>query len=417
METKNLADWLNHIESFHVNEISLGLDRIQKVAQNLDLLQHTAKVILVAGTNGKGSTCAMLESISKEAGISFGCYTSPHLLQFNERIKVQGVAVDDALLVAAFTAIEQGRDDIPLTFFEFTTLAALYIFKSQKLDLCILEVGLGGRLDAVNIVEPDVSIITTIALDHADWLGDSLEAIAFEKSGILRKGVPGFCGDSRSYQLVKEARPDIGSELCLVKQPDTDGASIIGDQAINQYNIHRQNIMLATQAFERLFETSQWNFKKALAHIEFDGRFQKLEIKPTTLVDVAHNPQAARNLNELLTNYRKVNSIEKVIAICGMMADKSIQETLEQIDPCIDEWRFVDFESSRAIGGQKLLTTYNQSKSPNKPAECYPSVATAFQPIAAKESEDSTLVMVFGSFITVANMLQYANSLKYQREN
>ncbi len=414
-----LSDWLTHIESFHPSEIELGLERIKLVAQKLDLLTIANKVILVTGTNGKGSCVAMLESLSLSQGKKVGCYTSPHLLDFNERIRINGENVSDESLVQAFKEIEKMRGEITLTFFEFTTLAAFILFKSTPLDIVILEIGLGGRHDATNIIEPDISVITTIDIDHVSWLGHDLESIAYEKGGIIRQGKSCFTGDLRSFNLLNKVLPEFKNEIQLIAQATESIAELLNNNQINQYHLLEQNILLAVNAFERCFgqSLSVTDISKALSTFHINGRFQKLSINPTTIIDVAHNPQSARNLIKQVIQYKKEFNIESISAICGMMADKAINEVLNIMDPVIDQWCFVDLDLARAIKADGLEKIYLESFSNNSQSEmlspqCFKTVKLAHQWINSHLDAENTnkhLILVFGSFITVANMLQYNN--------
>lgn len=414
----NLSDWFIHIESFHHSEIELGLQRIKQVADKLHLLDFKIPCILVGGTNGKGSCVAMLESIALEQDKKVACYTSPHLLQFNERIRLNGQNVVDDDLVAAFEKIEAIRGNIPLTFFEFTTLAALIIFKKAKLDLIVFEVGLGGRQDATNIVEPSVSVITTIDKDHTDWLGDTVEAIAYEKAGILRKGKKAFIGDTKTFDLLNNVVPELAEEMSLVQMTSVELSNNIKNNQINPYGLLEQNIMLAISAFEQCFkhQLDQIAIEQALINVSINGRFQQLDITPLTIVDVAHNVQAANNLKQQIDNYIKLNSITKITAICGMMADKATEEILSIFLGQINHWCFVDLEIDRAIKSNALQQIYFDLQLHSKStltqlssSSCFTSVGQAFKWIERNHQENE-LILVFGSFITVANMLQCAHS-------
>jgi len=408
---KTLSQWLKMIESFHPDDIELGLERITQIAVKLDLTNQTAKVIIVGGTNGKGSCVATLESLALESKLRIGCYTSPHLLNFNERIRLNGKDVSDKTLQHAFEIVDQAREELALTFFEFTTLVALLIFKQASLDLVVLEVGLGGRLDAVNIVEPDATIITTIDFDHQSWLGNSLENIAFEKSGICRKGIDNFVGDQKSFDLILNARPEYRSELTLVEGNDLKGGGhskifdLIADDSINPYRLLKQNLMLAIRAFQALFldEYSTLDLGKVISHIKIKGRFQKISDSPLVILDVGHNVQAAKNLVIQIKKLEK-NQTGKRIAICGLMADKAIGNFLMIVDEVIDEWHFVDLPIGRAATGKKIHKIYQQENGVTH-TYCAKSVKQAYNKIKEKVSEDDQ-VFVLGSFITVAELLK-----------
>ncbi len=418
MNLLSLDDWLTHIESFNPKEIELGLSRVNKVAQCLGIFPLSSKSILVAGTNGKGSCVAMLESIALQQGKSVVCYTSPHLLSFNERIRLNGKNVSDQDLIDAFQAIETKRQDIPLTFFEFTTLAALLIFKKQQPELIILEVGLGGRQDATNIIEPDVSVITTVAMDHTDWLGDSLEAIAYEKGGIIRQGKSALVGDTKTFKLLNKVLPEFSNELLLAESNISSLTQLLGDSKVNPYCLLQQNLLLAKLAFEKCFHCAidKADFIESLASISLQGRFQRVEgLGACIIVDVAHNPQSTENLFQQLEQYMSTKSIKRVTAILGMMADKSVSEVINILDPLINDWCFVDLDNQRAMSSKALNELYQKQDYPLKSkGYSFVSVKVAYQWLAQQKhfSDPDQLLVVFGSFITVANMLQYAEEAK-----
>jgi len=403
---KDLSDWLTYIESLHPSEIELGLDRIRSVAERLDILNQNSKVILVAGTNGKGSCCAMLESISLTQGKSVGCYTSPHLVEFNERIRLNGVNINDELLVEAFENIENRKGDIQLTFFEFTTLAALSVFKEASPDLIVLEIGLGGRKDACNIVEPDTSVITTIDKDHTDWLGDSLEGIAFEKAGVIRNNKPAIIGDEKSFRLVSKVLDFDNDKLSLISRQDEEFRKLIDDIEINPRQLLAQNMLLAKEAFENAFNLSVEleEFASALQNIRLNGRFQQLG-NQHIILDVAHNPQSAANLLTQLENYKSKYDIQHVTAVCGMMADKAITEVLSILDSGVDSWYFAELNFPRAISPTELLNEYKKVNETKKSEVCLNIGETISAFVNASAKND--LLLVFGSFITVGNTVQY----------
>ena len=409
MKSLQLNQWLKHIESFHPENIELGLERIKSVAQKLDVLDNTGQLIIVGGTNGKGSCVATLEALANNAGLNVLSYTSPHLIRFNERIRVNGEPVVDNLLVSAFQEIEQARGSVALTFFEFTTLAALWINQKLSPDLTVLEVGLGGRLDAVNIMQPDVSIITTIGLDHTDWLGDSLEQIAAEKAGISRPDKVTLIGDTNSFKLIKKTTEDTGpfpeAIFRLVRSPSQAELNTLCDVQQNPHQLVTQNVLLAVEAFELVFEEIPTDFDSMLCAIQISGRFQQIANQPLILVDVAHNPQSAENLRQQVSRYTRTHGINRVDAICGMMQDKAVAEVIEILDPVIDSWHFVDLDMPRAAPAELLVNQY-QRRDLKKPVNQHVSVESAFELITSKQSKEQ-MILVFGSFITVGNMIQY----------
>jgi len=407
LKLQTLNEWLQKIESIHLTEIELGLDRVSDVAKNLQLLSTDAKLVIVAGTNGKGSCVATLEAIAISQQKRVACYTSPHLQHFSERIRINGQDIPDAILLAAFESIESARADISLTFFEYTTLAALWAFAKNDLDLIILEVGLGGRLDAVNIMQPDVSIVTSIDHDHADWLGDDLQQIAFEKSGIFREDSINLVGDQKSYDLIMQARPELSKKIELVSkiisEDNGSNQSQYYEQFLSDYNLIEQNVGLAFRAFNQLFEiqSQPLDLQDVGQCFQLQGRFQKLCERPLTILDVAHNPQATANL---ALNLSRLAQNKARYAICGLMKDKAIEQILSIIEPQIDQCIFVDMDSARAASSKDLLAIW--SRLSHKKASTKNSVADAYRWII-DNSDENAQIIVFGSFITVAAMLQY----------
>ena len=400
-----LAGWLKHIESFHPNEIDLGLERIRKVADKLKILKNSGKLIIVGGTNGKGSCVATLDAIARTNGLSVLSYTSPHLVAFNERVRVDGELVDDELLISAFEAIEEARDDTALTFFEFTTLAALWINSKILPDLTILEVGLGGRLDAVNIMEPDASVITTIAFDHTDWLGGSLSKIAYEKAGISRANKTTFVGDKNSYQLLAELTEYKQASFELVRSADNTERKALSSLTVNPNRLLEQNVLLAVEAFKSVFAVDNIDLASCLLTVKLAGRFQLIASQPKILVDVGHNPQAAENLQQQIRRFVDQERISDVKLVCGMMRDKAIGEVLSILDPVASSWHFVDLEGERAASGKSIEQEY-QERGLCKPTFVYESVKSAIGAITQHTSSEQ-MILGFGSFITVGNMIQY----------
>lgn len=407
MIQKRLKDWLGHIESFHPDEIELGLDRILTVASQLKLLTNPGKLIIVGGTNGKGSCVATLEALAKTNNLKVLSYTSPHLIEFNERIRIDGNPVDDDMLVSAFEAIESVRGSTSLTFFEFTTLAALWVNQNVSPDLTVLEVGLGGRLDAVNIMQPDVSVITTIDRDHSDWLGDSLEQIAFEKGGITRANKNTLVGDKKSFDLLKNLTDYHEANFVLVDKAKAGEEEILLDSKANPFQLLEQNVLLAVQAFSTLFPKANSDLKKSLQNIKLSGRFQVISDDPLIVVDVAHNPQSARNLIQQVKRLKQQAQIKHVSLVCGMMKDKAISEVLKTLDSVANEWHFVDLDTARAANVQSLNDIYTDLGG-KAPVYLHPSIESVFHSVKQTASKEQ-MILVFGSFITVGNMIQYIN--------
>ncbi len=363
----NLAAWLARIEAMHPTEIEMGLERVRAVAVRMGI-QLPGLVITVGGTNGKGSVCAMLEAITIQAGYRTACYTSPHLLQFNERAKVQGQALDDQVLVAGFEAVEATRGDISLTYFEFSTLAILHAFSGLAPELTILEVGLGGRLDAVNIVDADCAIVTCVDIDHAAFLGDSREAIGFEKAHIYRPGRPAICADPLPPASLLNHAQAIGADLWLFGRDfnysgDRQQWSFAGRR-------HRRNSLAypalrganqllnasaALAAFEALRDRlpiTQQAVRRGFATVGLPGRLQMPPGRPQLVLDVAHNPHAAAHLAANLDN---MGFYPVTFGIFGVMADKDIDRIIDAMGERIDHWLLVDLPTRRAADAVELL--------------------------------------------------------------
>lgn len=351
MQFTTLQQWLGWLEQCHPTEIELGLERIRQVAERLDLLTPSARVITVAGTNGKGSCVTATAALLREAGLSVGVYTSPHLLQYNERIVINGIAVSDSEICAAFARIVNACENTSLTYFEFGTLAALDIFQRHQLDVVVLEVGLGGRLDAVNILDADVAVITSIDLDHQDWLGADREAIGTEKAGIARKDRPVVCADPAPPTSVFVGCEAVGANLYALNRNfgysvDADSWSWWGMDVAGE--IHESDPMplphlplpslaAALQAVKLLgVDLSSLAFANCLATLTMPGRFQKLDFNGTEIIlDVAHNPAASAYLSQKLQNSPCSG---RTFTIVGMMADKDRINSIRNLDSEIDSW-------------------------------------------------------------------------------
>ena len=304
----NLHDWLTYLESLHPKTIALGLERVAQVKQRLNL-HPDFPIIVVGGTNGKGSVCAVLESILHAAGYRVGCYTSPHLLDYNERVRIGKQQASDAELCASFAQIEQVRGDIPLTYFEFGTLAAMQCFIEHKVEVAILEVGLGGRLDAVNVFDSDCAVVTNVDIDHTDYLGDTREAIAYEKAGIFRSGKVAICADADVPQAITDHAGKIGAQLWRIGQEfgftphqgQWDYRSIVGARNSlpypalrGAYQLHNASAALAAlDALKDKLPVSMESVRRGLVEVALPGRFQVVPGKPMLILDVAHNPHAA----------------------------------------------------------------------------------------------------------------------------
>lgn len=403
---RNLAQWLETILALHPTEIDMGLGRIRLVAQRLGIAPN-APVITVAGTNGKGSTVALLNALATAAGKKVGVYTSPHIHRFNERIRLQNHLVEDATLCQAFEAVEAAREEVSLTFFEFTTLAALWIFQRAELDLWILEVGLGGRLDAVNIVDPQVALVTSIALDHTDWLGEELDHIALEKAGIARPHTPLLYG----METVPETVADFAAQhqvLLAVRGKDfgVDNATLWWHQGQQRHGLPlTQDIPLGednlAMVLAALAHVDMLPSLASVVHIaartELAGRSQYFYHKDRHwYLDVGHNPAAIRRF------FHRLPSTEiPPLGVCAMLMDKS-PLTLSEQAHLARRWYLADLSVPRGGTAQRL----SDSLAANVPRECYPSVKEAMQ-AALAESQAGDTIVVLGSFYTVAEAEAY----------
>ncbi len=365
----DLSEWLAYLETLHPVAIDLGLERVQSVARALDL-QLPATVITVGGTNGKGSVCAMLEAILLAGGYRTGCYTSPHLVHYNERIRIDGEPVADARIVAQFARIEAARGATSLTYFEFGTLAALLLFAEAAPDVVILEVGLGGRLDAVNIIDADCAVITSIDIDHQAYLGDTREKIAFEKAHIFRSGKPAICADPTPPQGLVDHAQAIGADLWRFGRD----FNYSGDRLQWAYGGRRQrrsalaypalrganqllNAAAALAALESLEDRivlPQHAIRLGLSHAALPGRFQIMPGEPAIILDVAHNPHAAAALSQNLAN---MPCTGKTFAVVGMFRDKDVRGVLAPMMYHVDRWLCVDLPGPRGLAATELAAT------------------------------------------------------------
>lgn len=398
---KTLDDWLRWQETQFLTEIKLGLDRIRCVAGRMGLLSVPVPLLTVGGTNGKGSTCAMLTRILLLQGYKVGTYTSPHLLRYNERIALNGVPVRNAEICAAFAAIDKARDDIDLTYFEFGTLAAVWCFVQAKVDVIVLEVGLGGRLDACNLWDADVAIITSIGIDHVEWLGDTREAIGYEKSGIMRAGKPVVCGDPQPPASIASEAARIGAHLWQlgrdfsvehVPQP-----ALVGD-------VQRQNAAVLVTALQRLADklpVSPAAIAEGLATVRLMGRMQRIQAEPEVILDVAHNPHAATELAAWLKR-NPVNG--KTFAIFSILADKDIAGVLEVMATQVDEWHLVALPSKRAVSQAALLQRMREHGI-QVSIHSHSDFQAAWDVVGLLTKKHDRVV-AFGSFLVVSGVLE-----------
>ncbi|KQQ33294.1 bifunctional folylpolyglutamate synthase/dihydrofolate synthase [Duganella sp. Leaf126] len=414
-----LPAWLALLESRHAETvINMGLDRVLAVKQRLQLA-FSCPVIMVAGTNGKGSTCAMLESILLRAGYKVGLYIKPHFLDFNERARVNGELASDAALVEAFNAVEAARGDTVLTYFEFTTLAIMRLLAGAGMDVVILEVGLGGRLDAVNIVDADVAIVTSVDIDHTDYLGDTREAIGFEKAGIFRAGKVAICSDPVPPQTLIDHAEAIGADLWLMgrdfnyagdKQQWNYGGRGQRRNALAYPSLRGANQILnacaALAALEALrieLPVGAQEVRTGLVTVELPGRFQVLPGRPTVILDVAHNPHAASALNQNLGN---MGFHPYTYAVFGSMQDKDIDGVIAAMAEHVDHWCLATLPSPRSATASELAAKVQivQPDRAERTITIFDDPAAAYANAVSRAGENDRIV-VFGSFLTVAGVM------------
>jgi dihydrofolate synthase/folylpolyglutamate synthase len=402
---KTLDDWLPWLETLSPREIVLGLERVQLVLERLDL-KRPELVINVAGTNGKGSSVAMFGSLLGQGGMTAGCYTSPHVSRYNERTRICGQPASDDLLIQSLQRVEDVRGDVPLTFFEFGTLATLVAFDSAKVDAWVLEVGLGGRLDAVNAIEPDACLITNVSLDHCAWLGNDVESIAGEKAGIMRSNKPVVYGSADVPQAISKTASDLGAELLLAGK-NFSFAGRAGGQAHWSWNgsrlslpqlrppampgqIQMQNVSAVLAVMEALHLDhflAPDVVNASLTETVLDGRFQIVENSCRWLLDVAHNPAAAKVLSDLL---REQDFGGKVTAVIGMLADKDVEGVIEPLNEFVESWIAVTVEGARAETATQLaIRIANASNKPCLIAESAYLVGPALEWLRGRPGESA----------------------------
>lgn len=415
----NLPEWLALLESRHAETvINMGLDRVLAVKERLQLA-FSCPVIMVAGTNGKGSTCAMLESVLLRAGYKVGLYIKPHFLDFNERARVNGDLASDADLVAAFNAVEAVRGDTPLTYFEFTTLAIMHLLSGAGMDVVILEVGLGGRLDAVNIVDADVAIVTSVDIDHTDYLGDTREAIGFEKAGIFRAGKTAICSDPVPPQSLIAHANAIGADLWLMgrdfnysgdKQQWNYGGRGQRRNALAYPSLRGANQILnacaalaALEALKLELPVGAQEVRTGLVTVELPGRFQVLPGRPSVILDVAHNPHAAAALNQNLGN---MGYHPYTYAVFGSMHDKDIDGVIAAMSEHVDHWCLARLPSPRSATAAELAAKVQavQPERDERTIATFDDPGSAYANAISRAGENDRIV-VFGSFLTVAGVM------------
>jgi dihydrofolate synthase/folylpolyglutamate synthase len=416
MTPQTLADWLRYQERIHPQTIQLGLDRVAEVRDRLGLVPDFP-IITVGGTNGKGSTCAMLEAILHRAGYRVGCYTSPHLLEYNERVRIGQTNASDAALCQAFAQVEQARGDIALTYFEFGTLAALWMFCHADLEAAILEVGLGGRLDAVNVFDADCAILASVALDHQDYLGDDLETIGFEKAGIFRPNRPAIFSDMEIPKSVIAHAHAIGARLLLGGKDfgctRTEGQwqywgphgrhhALPFPALRGSYQLRNASgVLAALGELREVLPVALQDIKRGLLEVELAARLQVLPGRPTVVLDVAHNPHAARALADGLGD---MGFYENTLAVFSMLKDKDARGVVDVVKHRFDAWYLGGIESARAASVDWLKAQITEL-SADAPVHSFTGVGAAYQH-AWEAAGQNDRIVVFGSFYTVAEALR-----------
>jgi len=420
MTPGSLGDWLAYLEQLHPSAIDMGLDRSRQVAQQLGLTRPAPRVITVTGTNGKGSTCAFLASLLQVQGLKVGVYSSPHLLRYNERVQVQGVEATDLELCDAFAAVEAARGDVTLTYFEMGTLAAFWLFEKAGLDVAVLEVGLGGRLDAVNLIDSDIAVVTSIGVDHADWLGDTRESVAFEKAGIFREGCPVLCGDPLPPAPLLDKARELNCPLWLRGREfdlsihshgwnwtgrDSQGQKV-ELQDLPLLDLPMENAALALQAF--LLMNIAWKpelIRTALVGTRITGRLDRRSFTwhgktLNLLLDVGHNPHAAQFLARRLAQ-REIGG--KRFAVFGLLADKELDGVVAELASSIQDWAVAPLPTSRSRPAADLQLALENL---GAKVASYQSVALALEAQCAHATADDE-ILLFGSFYCVAEALEW----------
>jgi len=410
------------LRALHPKTIELGLERVRTVAERL-ALRFDCPVITVAGTNGKGSTCAMAEAIALQAGYRPGVYTSPHLVHFEERCRVGGEIVEAQALVPHFERVEAARamDDVALTYFEFTTLAILSLLAESRLDVAILEVGLGGRLDAVNVIDADCAIITSVDIDHTEYLGPDRESIGREKAGILRAGKPAVVSDPVPPQSVVEHAQALGADLWLLGRDFNfsgdkqqwawagrgrrySGLAYPALRGANQL-LNASGVLAAFEALRQRLPVTAQAVRNGLSMVELPGRFQIFPGQPVLVLDVAHNPHSVA---ALAANLDAMGFYPNTLGVFGAMADKDLRPMLARMNPMVDEWYFTDLPTPRAASAASLLDAWRgvPGRREEVPASTYASPHEAVA-AAVASAEPTDRIVVFGSFYTVGGVLAH----------
>lgn len=416
MRFTNLHDWLSWLEGLHPRKIDLSLERVAQVAGRLALGAPAPMVITVAGTNGKGSSAAMLEAILGTQGYRVGTYTSPHLLRYNERVRIAGEEASDTMLCDAFSQVDEARGETTLTYFEYGTLAALLLFRSAGLDAAVLEVGLGGRLDAVNIVDPDVAMVTTIDVDHVDWLGPNRDSIAREKAGIFRAHQPAVYNDYDAPQSLLSRAAELGTSLSRLGTdyryaPGADGWSWQGrcwsfdalplPALPGEFQLkNAAGVLAVLELIGDRLPVSAGSISRGLSRVKLPGRFQVLPGPVQRILDVAHNPQAAHALASTLKAHPHSG---RTLAVFSILKDKDIAGVVQPLAGLVDAWHVAELAAERAMPLARLAAeVHARVAAPVLKHEA--GIAAAYH-MAMAQARPGDRVLVFGSFHTVADVL------------
>ena len=415
---KTLQEWLDWCEQLHPVAIDMGLDRVKTVAERMDL-RFDCPVITVAGTNGKGSTCAMLEAVLLQAGYRTGVYTSPHLVHFEERCRLHGESASAEAFAQAFAAVETVRGDVSLTYFEFSTLAILHLMASANLDVAILEVGMGGRLDAVNIIDADCAVITSIDIDHTAILGKDRESIGFEKAGIMRAARPVIVSDPVPPQSVVDHAAAVGADLWLFgrdfnfsgdkqqwawagRDRRYSGMAYPALRGANQL-INASGVLAALDALRQRIPVTAQAVRNGLAMVELPGRFQIVPGQPVLVMDVAHNPHSVA---ALAANLDAMGFYPTTHAVLGVMADKDLLPMLQKVNPMVDKWYFTDLPLPRAAKAADLQQAWQAQNTRTDTASSVHAEPMLALQAAIDAADPADRIVVFGSFYTVGGVLK-----------
>jgi dihydrofolate synthase/folylpolyglutamate synthase len=410
-----LDDWLIHIERVHPRAIEMGLDRVNAVKDALGLTP-SFPLLTVGGTNGKGSACAMAEAILGEAAYRVGCYTSPHILAYNERIRIDRREASDGAIVAALAAVDAARGETPLTYFEFSTLAAMWLFAREKVDVAILEVGLGGRLDAVNAFDADCALLMSVELDHMDYLGDTREAIGFEKAGIFRGGRPAICADRHPPLSVTDCAAAVGAKLAVAGRdfgyegeaqqwrywgPRGERHGLPHPALRGEFQIaNAAAVLTALDTLRDRLPVSAGDIRMGLVTAENPARFQVLPGRPAVILDVAHNPAAARALAHNLAHMKAEG---RTLAVFAMLRDKDIAGVIDAVKDHVDEWLVAPTEGARGAALPVLQDELSRA-GVLEGVSAFDSIVEAWSQACDRAAQNDRIV-VFGSFYTVAAVM------------